>query len=176
MELLKRPVRQASRTESGRAALALDSKRCRAPLANALHNVAHILSPIPFSHSSVSPFPSFPFIEILTFGSPAIESESPSEVMTLSTGTRLGRYEIRSQLGFGGMGEVYLAQDAQLDRSIALKVLPADVAGNGERMRRFIQKRLFNLPLFLFPQTRDKAPTKTLIIGHRKYQLIVPRA
>ena len=60
--------------------------------------------------------------------------------MTISTGTRLGRYEIRSQLGVGGMGEVYLALDPQLDRSIALKVLPADVAGNGERMRRFIQE------------------------------------
>ena len=60
--------------------------------------------------------------------------------MTISNGTRLGRYEIRSQLGAGGMGEVYLAQDAQLDRSIALKVLPADVAANGERMRRFIQE------------------------------------
>jgi eukaryotic-like serine/threonine-protein kinase len=60
--------------------------------------------------------------------------------MTISNGTRLGRYEIRSQLGVGGMGEVYLALDPQLDRSIALKVLPADVAGNGERMRRFIQE------------------------------------
>jgi len=60
--------------------------------------------------------------------------------MTISNGTRLGRYEIRSQLGVGGMGEVYLALDPQLDRTVALKVLPADVALNGERMRRFIQE------------------------------------
>lgn len=48
--------------------------------------------------------------------------------MTLDVGTRLGRSEIRSQLGAGGMGEVYLAQDSQLDRTMALKILPADVA------------------------------------------------
>ena len=60
--------------------------------------------------------------------------------MPISLNDRLGRYEIRSQLGAGGMGEVYLALDSQLDRTVALKVLPADVALNGERMRRFIQE------------------------------------
>jgi len=60
--------------------------------------------------------------------------------MTLSTGTRLGRYEIRSQLGAGGMGEVYLAEDTQLHRKVALKVLPTEVAANQDRMRRFIQE------------------------------------
>ncbi|MGI8734568.1 MAG: protein kinase domain-containing protein [Pyrinomonadaceae bacterium] len=60
--------------------------------------------------------------------------------MLISPNTRLGRYEIRSQLGAGGMGEVYLALDAQLDRTVALKVLPPDVALDGERMRRFIQE------------------------------------
>ena len=50
------------------------------------------------------------------------------KTMTLDVGTRLGRSEIRSQLGAGGMGEVYLAQDSQLDRTMALKILPADVA------------------------------------------------
>ena len=58
----------------------------------------------------------------------------------LSSGTKLGRYEIRSQIGAGGMGEVYLAQDTTLDRKVALKVLPADVAANKDRMRRFIQE------------------------------------
>src|SRR5213593_32532 len=48
--------------------------------------------------------------------------------MSLDAGTRLGRYEIRSQLGAGGMGEVYLALDARLDRKVALKVLPAELA------------------------------------------------
>ena len=52
----------------------------------------------------------------------------------------LGRYEVRSRLGAGGMGEVYLAQDTQLDRTVALKTLPADVVFNGERMRRFVQE------------------------------------
>src|SRR5438105_4538288 len=60
--------------------------------------------------------------------------------MTLAAGTKLGRYEIRSQLGKGGMGEVYLAQDSQLDRKVALKILPADVADNKDRMRRFVQE------------------------------------
>lgn len=54
--------------------------------------------------------------------------------------TQLGRYEIRSLLGAGGMGEVYLAQDTSLNRKVALKVLPADVASNQDRMRRFKQE------------------------------------
>jgi serine/threonine protein kinase len=60
--------------------------------------------------------------------------------MTLATGTRLGRYEIRSQIGAGGMGEVYLAEDTQLRRKVALKILPAEVAANQDRMRRFVQE------------------------------------
>jgi len=55
-------------------------------------------------------------------------------------GTKLGHYEILSQLGAGGMGEVYLAHDITLDRKVALKILPADLAGNADRMRRFIQE------------------------------------
>src|SRR5436853_5156738 len=58
----------------------------------------------------------------------------------LIPGTRLGRYEIKSQLGAGGMGEVYLAHDMQLDRTLALKTLPADVAASADRMRRFTQE------------------------------------
>jgi serine/threonine protein kinase/Tol biopolymer transport system component len=60
--------------------------------------------------------------------------------MTIETGTRLERYEILSQLGAGGMGEVYLARDTMLDRKVALKILPSDVASNQERMRRFQQE------------------------------------
>jgi eukaryotic-like serine/threonine-protein kinase len=60
--------------------------------------------------------------------------------MTLAIGTKIGRYEIRSQLGAGGMGEVYLAQDTKLDRKVALKVLPEDVASNRSRMQRFVQE------------------------------------
>jgi serine/threonine-protein kinase len=60
--------------------------------------------------------------------------------MTLAAGTKLGRYEIRAKIGEGGMGEVYLAQDTKLDRKVALKILPADLAANHDRMRRFVQE------------------------------------
>src|SRR5436309_7964387 len=60
--------------------------------------------------------------------------------MTLSVGTKLGRYEIRSKIGAGGMGEVYLAQDTKLDRKVALKILPAEVAAHPGRMKRFVQE------------------------------------
>lgn len=60
--------------------------------------------------------------------------------MALGAGTRLGHYEIRSQLGAGGMGEVYLSEDTRLHRKVALKILPADLASNRDRMRRFEQE------------------------------------
>jgi len=60
--------------------------------------------------------------------------------MTISTGTKLGHYEIRSKIGEGGMGEVYQAEDTRLHRNVALKVLPADLAANRDRMRRFEQE------------------------------------
>src|SRR6266513_3065254 len=60
--------------------------------------------------------------------------------MTITSGTRLGRYEIRAKIGEGGMGEVYLAQDTKLDRKVALKILPAELASNRDRMRRFTQE------------------------------------
>ena len=61
--------------------------------------------------------------------------------MTVAAGTNLGRYKIRSQLGAGGMGEVYLAQDTtELERTVAIKVLPPELATNKGRMQRFIQE------------------------------------
>src|SRR5262245_10895112 len=60
--------------------------------------------------------------------------------MLLSTAMQLGPYKIISALGLGGMGEVYRAQDSRLDRIVALKILPAEVAEDEERMRRFEQE------------------------------------
>jgi serine/threonine-protein kinase len=60
--------------------------------------------------------------------------------MTLSDGTKLGRYEIRSPIGAGGMGEVYLAIDTELDRTVAIKILPEALAADEQRLQRFIQE------------------------------------
>ena len=58
--------------------------------------------------------------------------------MAISPNTRFGRYEIRSQLGAGGMGEVYLARDPKINRDVAIKVLPAGFSSDAERLRRFL--------------------------------------
>ncbi len=57
--------------------------------------------------------------------------------MSLTPGTRLGPYEVTAQIGVGGMGEVYRATDTKLKRQVAIKVLPASVAGDPERLARF---------------------------------------
>jgi Tol biopolymer transport system component/aminoglycoside phosphotransferase (APT) family kinase protein len=57
--------------------------------------------------------------------------------MALTSGTRLGSYEITSQLGAGGMGEVYRATDSKLKRDVAIKVLPAEFLQDADRLERF---------------------------------------
>jgi serine/threonine-protein kinase len=57
--------------------------------------------------------------------------------LALTPGSRLGPYEVVALLGAGGMGEVYKALDTRLDRTVAIKVLPAPVAHNADRLRRF---------------------------------------
>src|ERR1700722_19186060 len=59
---------------------------------------------------------------------------------SLAAGSALAHYRIVSKLGAGGMGEVYLAQDLNLERPVALKILPPEVAHDPDRMRRFIQE------------------------------------
>src|SRR6267378_874825 len=58
----------------------------------------------------------------------------------LSPDTSLSHYRIVSKIGAGSMGEVYLAQDTNLDRKVALKILPADLAANRDRMHRFVRE------------------------------------
>src|SRR5678815_3003212 len=57
--------------------------------------------------------------------------------MALKPGARLGPYEISAQIGAGGMGEVYRARDTNLDRHVAIKILPEAVAQDPERLARF---------------------------------------
>ena len=57
--------------------------------------------------------------------------------MTLSAGTRLGPYEILSSAGAGGIGEVYRAKDTRLDRTVAIKILPAHLSSNPDLKQRF---------------------------------------
>src|SRR6202011_5143115 len=86
--------------------------------------------------------------------------------MVLAPHTKLGPYEIVSSLGAGGMGEVYRARDESLDREVAIKVLPKELASDPDRLRRFEQEAraaaALNHPNILavygFSTTEDHAP------------------
>jgi WD40 repeat protein len=60
--------------------------------------------------------------------------------MPLTSGTKLGPYEIQAPIGAGGMGEVYRARDARLNRDVAIKILPASFSTDPERLQRFAQE------------------------------------
>ncbi len=60
--------------------------------------------------------------------------------MALTSGVKLGPYEIQSLLGAGGMGEVYRALDSRLNRTVAIKLLPASFSADRDRLQRFAQE------------------------------------
>jgi serine/threonine protein kinase len=74
--------------------------------------------------------------------------------LALFPGNRLGSYEIVAPLGAGGMGEVYRAKDTKLNREVAIKVLPAAVAEDAERLARFKRERR-GLALGIDPRLRE---------------------
>jgi serine/threonine protein kinase len=61
--------------------------------------------------------------------------------MTINSGTKLGRYEIRPKIGAGGLGEVYLAQDTKLDRKVAIKFLNEEFSKDAESVKSVAQRR-----------------------------------
>src|SRR5438445_3125334 len=70
----------------------------------------------------------------------AVNWERDRTVVTISAGTRLGGYEIRSKIGEGGMGEVDLAQDTKLDRRVAIKFLPERLVADEQARKRLVRE------------------------------------
>jgi serine/threonine protein kinase/tetratricopeptide (TPR) repeat protein len=82
-------------------------------------------------------------VEAMLASSPDVRSsflQSSTLRVTLTPGTKLGEYEVKSLLGSGGMGEVYRARDSRLGRDVAIKVLPSLLSADSERLRRFEQE------------------------------------
>ena len=98
-----------------------------------------IVSAATFAPLRIDAHLTFVFIgspDISTCGHPGSRRHSDS-LMPLEPGDLLGPYEILSPLGAGGMGEVYRARDTRLGREVAIKVLPAALASDPERLKRF---------------------------------------
>ena len=83
-------------------------------------------------------------VETLLASSPDVRSSFLLQFsalrVTLTSGTKLGEYEVKSLLGSGGMGEVYRARDSRLGRDVAIKVLPFLLSADSDRLRRFEQE------------------------------------
>jgi serine/threonine protein kinase len=106
------------------------------------HQLEGLAGAIPWGFES--PLPHHPFIQSgygdFDRADRTSESSFPAYnhyPLALTPGTRLGVYEITAPIGKGGMGEVYQAADTNLKRQVAIKVLPASVAGDAERLARF---------------------------------------
>lgn len=83
--------------------------------------------------------------------------------MTVGPDVAFGPYEILSPLGAGGMGEVWRARDTRLQRDVAIKVLPTDLASDAERRLRFEREaRAMAALAYLAPVTCSAAPTMTI--------------
>ena len=98
-----------------------------------VHRVGSTLRHHPTFLESVFPFA----VEDAIF---QLSAETRITRMTLVAGTKLGRYEIRSKIAEGGMGEVYLATDQELNRTVAVKILAEGAAADERRLQRFIQE------------------------------------
>jgi serine/threonine protein kinase len=72
--------------------------------------------------------------------------------MALTSGTRLGPYEIVAPLGAGGMGEVYRAKDTRLGRDVAIKILPASISADPVAKQRF-EREAKTISIATFPST-----------------------
>ncbi len=100
--------------------------------------------------------------------------------MTLAAGTRLGPYEILAPLGEGGMGEVYLAEDARLDRKVAIKVLPADSAADPQAKRRLVREaqaaaRLDHPNICAIYEVSEEAGTSFIVMQHVEGETLAAR-
>ena len=95
------------------------------------------------------------------------KSSTPNR-LSLIPGTRIGAYEITAQIGVGGMGEVYRATDSNLKRSVAIKVLPASVPGDADRLARFQREAevlaALNHPNIAAIYGLEKAPDFTALV------------
>ncbi len=103
--------------------------------------------------------------------------------MAVLSGTRLGPYEIVAPIGAGGMGEVYRAHDARLERDVALKILPLEAVGDTERLERFVREAralaALNHPHIVTLYSTEEAEgipflTMELVQGQPLAELVMP--
>ena len=96
--------------------------------------------------------------------------------MALANGTRLGPYEILAPIGAGGMGEVYRARDTRLERTVAIKVLPAHLSANPELRQRFEREARTISSLNHPPprRARNLLFSRNCLVDPMRYSLLLP--